>query len=294
MPSNPVTPPAEATAPASGAPRERVVVDADGVSLHTWTWDADAPRAVVHIVHGVGEHARRYDHVAVRLVASGFTVVADDHRAHGATGAGHEGVGNLGRGTVRAALEGVGRVDRAIKADLPDTPLVLLGHSWGSFIAQTLVARSSAHYDGLVLSGSSLALPGLTRRAAYNAAWDGPEASGREWLSRDPEVGRAFADDPWCFDVGDEPPFSLRESLAISGAPPRRLDHDLPVLVHGGSEDPIGGERGQRLLAAAYERWTRLSDVTCLVYPGARHEIYNETNREQVLDDLVAWLDVRF
>ncbi|ROS74384.1 alpha/beta fold hydrolase [Cellulomonas sp. PhB143] len=274
-------------------PRRRVVRDADGVAIHTATWDAPEPRAVVHVLHGVGEHSGRYARLAASLTAAGYTVVADDHRGHGRTGEGHLGVGVLGPGVNRAAIDAAETVSRAVHADAPDLPIVLLGHSWGSFLAQRIVDRSSAHYAGLVLSGSSLPLPGLTRNARFNARWAGPGSSGLEWLSRDPEVARAFAADPWCFDVGARPAFTLRESVALSGLPSRRL-HDLPVLVQGGSLDPVGGERGLRLLAAAYRRWSRLSDVTCLVYPQARHEVYNETNADEVVGDLVRWLRVRF
>ncbi|GIJ00464.1 alpha-beta hydrolase superfamily lysophospholipase [Sediminihabitans luteus] len=274
--------------------RERTVRDADGVDLHTYTWDAASPRAVVHVVHGVGEHALRYAELAQVLRDAGFTVVADDHRGHGATGLGHRGLAELGEGRNHAAIAGVDAVGRAIRAEQPDVPLVLLGHSWGSFIAQRIVARSSERYAGLVLSGSSLALPGLTRSSGFNRRWAGPGATGLEWLSRDPAVWERFAADPLTFDVAVTPAFSYLESLPLSGLTPRRLAHDLPVLVQGGELDPVGGARGLRALAWAYRRWTRLSDVTCHVYPGARHEVYNETNADEVVGDLVTWLTARF
>lgn len=278
----------------SNAPQHRTVLDADGVRIHAYVWEADRPRAVVHILHGVGEHAQRYAPLARRLQDEGFTVVANDHRGHGATGEGDRGLGNLGPRAIRGAIDAAESVSRATHAAYPDLPLLLLGHSWGSFMAQKIVARSSRHFAGLILSGTSLGLPGLTRQGNFNAPWAGEGANGREWLSRDQATQQQFADDPWCFDVDDNPVWSFAESTALAGFVPGRMAHDLPVLIQGGDQDSVGGSRGSRLLAAAYQRWTGLTDVTTLMYPGARHEIFNETNRDDVQDDLVQWLRTRF
>lgn len=274
--------------------QHRTVLDADGVRIHAYVWEAEHPRALVHVLHGVGEHAQRYAPVAEMLRAAGFTVVADDHHGHGATGVEHRGLGRLGDRAIRGAIDAAETVTRAAHAEYPDLPVVLLGHSWGSFMAQKILARSAAHLDGVVLSGTSLALPGLTRQRDFNAPWAGEGATGLEWLSRDEDVQKQFAADPWCFDVDESPVWSFWESTAIAGFVPYRLDRDVPLLIQGGGDDSLGGERGPRLLGAAYRRWSRLSDVTTLVYPGARHEIYNETTREEILGDLVAWLTQRF
>ncbi|WP_029253321.1 alpha/beta hydrolase [Paraoerskovia marina] len=275
-------------------PLHRTVLDADGVRIHTYTWEAEQPRALVHVLHGVGEHAQRYAPLARRLQDAGFTVVADDHRGHGATGVGHLGLGELGPRSIRGAIDAAETVSRAAHAAYPELPIVLLGHSWGSFMAQKIVARSGRHYAGLVLSGTSLALPGLTRQGNFNERWDADGAGGLEWLSRDESVQQAFEDDPWCFDVAEHPVWTFAESTAIAGFVPRSTGHDLPVLIQGGEHDAVGGSRGPRLLGRAYERWTGLSDVTVMLYPEARHEVYNEINRDEVLDDLVGWVTTRF
>lgn len=85
----------------------------------------------------------------------------------------------------------------------------------------------------------------------------------------------------------------MRDSVQIMGRPPRELATDLPVLIQGGEEDSLGGRRGMQLLARDYSRRSRLSDVLLIVYPGARHEIYNETNRDEVVADLRSWLESR-
>jgi alpha-beta hydrolase superfamily lysophospholipase len=261
----------------TGGADHRTIVDAEGVTLHYYVWEAESPRAVVHIAHGVGEHALRY----IRL---------DDHRGHGATGLGHLGIGVLGPRRHRAALDGIQLVSEQLRREHPDLPLVLLGHSWGALLAQRIVARASHLYAGLVLSGATLAMPGVVNLGDLNKRWRHPAASGFEWLSRDPEAQRAFGADDRNFDVNALKPYRMRDSVQIMGRPPRKLATDLPVLIQGGEEDSLGGRRGMQLLARDYSRRSRLGDVLLIVYPGARHEIYNETNRDEVVADLRSWL----
>lgn len=281
-------------APDTGGADTRQVVDRQGVTIHYYVWEAADPRAVVHVAHGVGEHALRYVHVAHALVAAGYTVAADDHRGHGATGLGHLGLGSLGKGANHAAFDGVETVARTLRATYPALPLVLLGHSWGSLIGQKLVTRDPALYDGVVLSGTSLALPGVINGGDLNKRWRTPGSSGFEWLSRDPQVAQRFAADPRTFDTNTTKAYRPWEALQLLGRPAKHLPPDLPVLIQGGSEDSLGGPRGMRLLAKAYRERGGLRDVSLMVYPGARHEIYNETVKDDVLADLVGWLDARF
>jgi alpha-beta hydrolase superfamily lysophospholipase len=270
------------------------VLDPDGVSIVCYSWEVPSPRAIVHIAHGVGEHALRYAHVARALNTAGYSVVGDDHRGHGATGQGHLGLGVLGRGANRPVFAAVEAVSREVRAQHPGVPLVLLGHSWGSLIGQKIVARDPALYDGVVLSGTSLAVPGVINAGDLNKRWRGPTSTGFEWLSRDEAVARDFAADPLTFDVNEVHPYTKLQALQLLGRPPRHLPPDLPILVQGGSEDSLGGVRGMTRLADSYRRRSGLWDVSLMIYPGARHEIYNETVKDDVLADLVAWLDARF
>lgn len=278
--------------PATGAEVDSII-DPDGVRIYTYTWAAERPRAVVHLAHGVGEHARRYAAVAERLVEAGFTVVADDHRGHGRSGLEAGGLADLGPGAVRGAIRSLRRVGELIRRAYPGLPLVLLGHSWGSLMAQKLI-NTTEIYDAVVLSGSSLAVPGVLNAGDLNRRFRGPGSSGLEWLNRDPAAAEAFRDDPLNFDIAETPAWTVPQALGLLGLPPRRMPRDLPMLIQGGSEDPLGGRRGLELLARAYRRRARLSDVTLCIYPDARHEIYNELNREEILGDLVAWLGERF
>lgn len=275
----------------SEAPETRTLVDADGVTIWYYVWAAEQPRGIVHIAHGAGEHAGRYQQLAADLVGAGFTVVADDHRGHGATGENHLGLGRLGQGTTRGAIRSVLHVGQTIADQNPGVPLVLLGHSWGSLMAQKIVAGEHP-YAAVVLSGSLLAIPGVINAGDLNKRWRGSGSTGFEWLSRDPAVGTAFAEDPRAFDIAVQPVWTAVQAFAFLGRP-RKGMRDIPVLIQGGSDDSLGGTRGMTLLRDAYVKRSKLSDVTLRIYEGARHEIYKETNRDEIVGDLLAWLDAR-
>jgi alpha-beta hydrolase superfamily lysophospholipase len=274
----------------ASAPETRTVVDADGVSIYYYVWAVPNPKAVIHVSHGVGEHARRYARLARDLNAAGYTVAADDHRGHGQTGERHLGVGKLGERPTRAATDSVQTVGERIREENPGLPLVLLAHSWGSMMGQKVVNRTPL-YDAVVFSGSSLAVLGVVGAGNYNRRWKSPTATGLEWLSRDEAVWAAFTADELNFDIGVTPAWSQAQALVYLGRPPRKMPRDIPMLIQGGSDDPFGGTRALTLLRNAYVNRAKLSDVTLKIYPGARHEIYNEINRDEIIGDLVQWLD---
>jgi alpha-beta hydrolase superfamily lysophospholipase len=273
------------------APESRTVVDADGVTIYYYTWPVQNPKGVIHLSHGVGEHARRYAPLARDLNAVGYTVVAHDHRGHGQTGLHHLGMGQLGDRNIRAAIDAAQFVGERIRDEHSGLPLVLLAHSWGSMMAQKIISRASI-YDAVVLSGSSLAIPGVVGAGNYNRRWKSPTATGLEWLSRDESVWAAFSADEFNFDIAVTPVWTPAQAfLVLVGRPPKKMPRDIPMLIQGGSDDPLGGTRGLTLLRNAYVKRAKLSDVTLKIYPGARHEIYNETNRSEIIADLVNWLD---
>ncbi|HAJ16599.1 MAG TPA: lysophospholipase [Microbacterium sp.] len=256
------------------------------------------PRGVIHLLHGVGEHAGRYGAVIGALTDAGFIVYADDHRGHGRTGMRQHGsserLGRLGPGGLRATIDAVWQLSEMARAEHPDLPFILLGHSWGSFIAQILVNRHSAAIDGLILSGSALRWPGSLNSGDLNAPWQGPNANGMEWLSTDPAVAEAFLADPLTTSTPLAKLFGPVDTLRLLGKPGRHLEHDVPTLIMVGREDTVGGPRSNHLLADAYRTRSGFTDVTTLVYPGARHEIFNEAQQAEVRADLLAWLDARF
>lgn len=274
--------------------------DAHGIAI---VYDVHAaqtePRAVVQLLHGVGEHAGRYSALIAALTADGYTVYADDHRGHGRTGMRqHRGnaskLGRLGPGGLPAAAAAVWQLTQRIRAEHPDLPLVLLGHSWGSFLAQILVNEHPDAYDALVLSGSALRWPGSLNSGPLNKPWRGPGATGVEWLSSDPAVGRAFLDDPLTTDEPLLKLFGPVDAVRLFGRPRRNLGRDIPTLLMVGRDDTVGGPASVHRLADAYRTRSGFTDVTTLVYPGARHEIFNEAVQDDVRGDLLAWLDRRF
>ncbi|WP_438354318.1 alpha/beta hydrolase [Microbacterium sp. CJ88] len=256
------------------------------------------PRAVVQLLHGVGEHAGRYGALIEALTADGFTVYADDHRGHGRTGMKQHGdaasLGRLGKGGHRAAVAAVWQLTGIIRGENPDLPLVLLGHSWGSFLAQILLNQHPEAYDALVLSGSALRMPGSLNAGDLNAPWKTRDASGVEWLSSDVSVGEAFVRDPLTTMTPLARLFGPVEAARLFGRPRKDLGRDIPALLMVGRDDTVGGPRSVHKLADEYRTRSGLTDVTTLVYPDARHEIFNEVAQEQVRGDLLAWLDARF
>jgi alpha-beta hydrolase superfamily lysophospholipase len=274
-------------------------VDAHGVAIVYDVHPARVtPRAVVQLLHGVGEHAGRYAALIDALTADGYIVYADDHRGHGRTGMRQWGdaarLGRLGPGGHDAAVGALWQLTEHIRAENPQLPLVILGHSWGSFLAQILVNRHPDAYDAIMLSGSALRVPGGLNAGNLNAPWHAPDATGTEWLSSDLTVGRAFLDDELTTSVPLMKLFGAREALRIFGRPRRGMGVDIPTLLMVGGEDTVGGPRSVHRLAAAYRERAGFTDVTTLVYPGARHEIFNEVAQADVRADLLAWLDARF
>ena len=271
-------------------------VDEYGIEIATHEWLIDAPRALVQVSHGIGEHAQRYAPLAADLNSAGFAVAADDHRGHGETGmrqwaADPARMGRPGPGGLRATIEAVHAFTMRLRERFPGTPLVLLGHSWGSLMAQITVNRHAGDYDGLVLSGTAYRLPGWMDAGDLNRRHRALGTTGAEWLSRDPAVAERWVADPLTFPAETAKLLGVRDALRLFGRPARSLPATLPVLLQVGSDDTLGGRRSVERLARAYRTRSGLRDVTAIVYEGARHEVYNETNRDEVIADLVAWID---
>ncbi|MFT4215234.1 MAG: alpha/beta hydrolase [Microbacterium sp.] len=283
----------------SATSEERSFTDADGIRIFYDVHPAAAPpRAVVQLLHGVGEHAGRYSALIASLTAAGYAVYADDHRGHGRTGMAQHGgdatkLGRLGPGGLRAARAAVWQFTQLIRAENPELPLVIIGHSWGSFLTQMLVDDHAEAYDAIVLSGSSLRWPGALNSGDLNGRWKSPDALGTEWLSSDLSVGRAFLDDPLTTMTPLPQLFGPLDTLRILGKPRKHLPADPPLLLMVGRDDPVGGPRSVHRLAEAYRTRSGLTDVTTFVYPDARHEIFNEVCAEEVFADLIAWLGAR-
>ena len=278
-------------------PLRRSFKDAHNVDIVFWEWPVANPKAVVQLVHGIGEHSRRYDHVAAKLNSLGYAVYSDDHRGHGQTGKGMveaditKKQGLLGPGGMDAVLGEVRQLTELIKTEHPGTKLVMLGHSWGSMLAQRLYDKYSSDLSAFVLSGSSLLIPGIINGGKLNKKWAHlPNATGGEWLSRNLEVGKKFREDPLNFVESFSQVVGFVDTLKLMGAPKKSINPKVPILLQVGSDDALAGERGNVMLANAYRK-RGVDDIVLFVYEGARHEIYNETNQDEVLNDLAQWLE---
>ena len=274
---------------------------ADGTKIVAYRWDPEGPpRAAVQLTHGMGEHARRYDHVAQALNDAGFVVYAQDHRGHGASA--DPGMhGNLGQGGWAALVDDIGLLSAKIRADHPDLPLILLGHSMGSFAVQQYLFDHSADADGVVLTGTAaidllegaLDLDQPIDLAMFNAPFQ-PARTDYDWLSRDEAIVDAYVADEWCgfgIDTASARAMFLGARRGADPAQVAAIRSSLPVYIAVGQSDPVNG--GLALLNPLTDRYKAagLTDVTVRIYPDARHEILNETNRDEIIAELNGWLD---
>jgi alpha-beta hydrolase superfamily lysophospholipase len=297
---------------------EKTVLETeDGHRIHLQTWAPEGePAGVIQLLHGLGEHIRRYDRFARAATGRGYVVYGHDHRGHGLS-EGERGYFADADGWHKI-VEDVRVVNEHIRESHPTEPLILLGHSMGSFIAETFAMHYGARLQGLLLSGSSWpqriqTIPGrllakleslrVGRRGnsalvnalgfnAFNRPFR-PIRTEMDWLSRDEaEVDRYIAD-PLCggpFTCGLWLDFlgglfDLGSDHALS-----RIPSDLPILISGGSADPVGGEKGMTRLAMRYMQ-TLHQRVKLKLYPEGRHEMLNEINRDEVMGDWLEWID---
>ena len=156
-----------------------------------------------------------------------------------------------------------------------------------------LVDQHAEAYDAVILTGSALRWPGSMNAGDLNAPWKKEDPTGMAWLSSDPAVARAFLDDPLTTSDSVLKLFGPIDGARLFGKPAKNLPRDVPLLLMVGRDDTVGGPRSVHRLADAYRTRSGLSDVTTLVYPDVRHEIFNDVSREEVVSDLIAWLDAR-
>lgn len=275
---------------------------ADGTEITAFRWSGtEAPRAIVQIVHGMGEHSARYARLAEALTTAGYVVYANDHRGHGRTAGSPERRGDLGEAGWPGLLGDIGSLSAIARVEHPGLPLVVLGHSMGSFALQEYLLDHSGDLDAAVLSGTTAldvvaALVDPNEEvdlSVYNAAFE-PARTEYDWLSRDPdEVDRYMADPDCGFGVNAAGTASMLEHAGDTAAGDRLagIRTDLPVYLLSGKADPLSGDGSLVELVADRYRQAGIEDVTVRLYPEARHEVFNETNRDDITAELIDWLD---
>ena len=281
----------------------------DGKEIFVRLWDDVAePKGVVQICHGLGEHSARYDHFARFLNANGYIAFADDHRAHGHT---DNGAGDCAGEPAVDTVQDLLFFNRWLHEQYPQLPLIFFGHSYGSTLAHRFIQFPS-HICACVMTGVNMMPHGLLRvmeGMMFLAKTVAPAAmmsmtsdmmnkrfSDRDvphaWLTRDPEIRREYEADPFCGT-----PTSLRFSHSMTKMMRQATDPEnvkkvpdtLPIAMFCGAEDSAGGfGDGPRAALEMYRKHGK--NVSLKLYPGARHEVLNETNRDEVYADILNFI----
>jgi alpha-beta hydrolase superfamily lysophospholipase len=292
----------------------------DGANLHVSGWVIQTPKAIVQILHGMAEYGSRYARLAQALAAAGYSVYAHDHRGHGQSIPEGGTPGHLADSdSWNRIVEDAHGVNREIAKRHRDLPIIILGHSMGSYILQQLLFEHPNDMVAAALSGSTGKPPPIAIAAKLVARLERARVGKRrpspilqkltfgefnkpfkpartefDWLSRDPdEVDKYVADPLMGFAVSTQTWLDLLNALDRISKPGNvaKVPKDKPLYLFAGDQDPAGDNgRGMKNLYDAYKR-AAIFDVRLKLYPDARHETLNETNRQEVIDDLIAWCD---
>src|SRR6267378_2013359 len=284
-------------------PTRFLFTSADGLSIACVKWSGEHEvRGVVQIAHGLGEHIGRYAALAEILVRGHFVVYGNDHRGHGLTAKPSGSFGEFGPCGFDQLVEDMVSLRVIAKDEYRGKPYILLGHSMGSFAAQQFILEHSHSIDGLALSGSGV-LDGLARFAQsvpagedpmklMNAPFE-PARTPFDWLSRDNAEVDAFINDPLCFpSLKPDSMQSFLDAFPRLADPReiRKVPDDLPLYIFAGSDDPVGQRlEGVRVLIDRYCS-AGLTSIAHDFYTGGRHEMLHETNRRDVITNLLVWM----
>jgi len=270
---------------------------ADGSKIFTYRWLASGRvRGVLQVSHGMGEHALRYREPLQPLIDAGIAIYANDHRGHGHTARDKKDLGDFGASGFAGVVDDMARLSRIARQENPGKKLILLGHSMGSFAAQIYVVDHSALIDGFILSGSAAFDMLQNPRGGLSTIGEGMGKTRTpfDWLSRDEKEVDAYIADPLCgFTVND----ASRASMFAAGAPavdPKalaRIRKDLPFYIFAGDKDPINADLSRLWPLVERYKAAGVIDITTDFYPGGRHEMLNETNRDEVVANLKNWIE---
>jgi len=296
----------------------------DSLKMNMYKWepkDKDSVKGIINIAHGMAESAIRYKRFARILVDNGFIVYAGDHRGHGLTCSNIEDLGyicdNDGFHTMVEDLKGI---NSFIKEEKPNLPIIILGHSMGSFLTQRYIEEYGDTVNGAIISGTN-GNPGLMLnfgifissiemrirgRKAKSKLLDGmifgtynkrihKNKTRVDWLTRDEEEVEKFINDPYCGTVFTTSFFyDLMNGLKIIHKEENlnKIPKSLPILIFSGDADPVGRYgKGVDNLINLYKS-LGIKNLHYKIYKDGRHEMLNEINNEEVFEDIINWLNL--
>jgi alpha-beta hydrolase superfamily lysophospholipase len=295
----------------------------DGAEIFVRKWlpeETEPPKAVVQIAHGMAEHSKRYERFAGALVDAGYAVYANDHRGHGETAGSLDNIGYFADENGWSLVAGdMLSLTRIIKKEHPDVPVFLFGHSMGSLLSRSYILSHADEIKGVIISGTGgdpgllgtigmlitkleiwrkgkkYRSPILTKMSFgdFNKPFR-PNRTEFDWLSRDEAEVDKYVDDPYCggmFTAGFFLDMLTGLAEVNNAQRIRNVPSDLPIYIFSGDKDPVANDtKGVRQVYEAFKT-AGVNDVVLKFYEGGRHEMLNETNREEVHQDIIEWLD---
>ena len=296
----------------------------DNLSIHYYQWlpKNEALKGIVQIAHGLSEHAKRYEGFAKMLTEVGFAVYANDHRGHGQTAGSPDKVGYFEETPFwSAALADLYQLTTIIQQAHPSIPIFLFGHSMGSMFTRHYIAKWGKELNGAIICATggdpgmlgtiggivakmTSTISGKQERSnflnklsfgEFNKPFK-PNRTEFDWLSRDSVEVDKYVNDPYCgvvFTAGFWVEMLKGVAVINKSSTYQNTPTDLPIWLLAGDKDPVGDiGKGVKQVYAAYQKADR-KDISCTLYPDARHELLNETNRVAIMQDIIDWLNKR-
>ncbi|UEL47399.1 alpha/beta hydrolase [Terrisporobacter hibernicus] len=296
----------------------------EDLNIHVYKYTSEniKPKAVVQIAHGMSETAIRYKEFAQELTKNGYVVYINDHRGHGITAKTIDNIGYLAeKDGFTCLVEDMNILTNIIKEENSHLPIYLFGHSMGSFVSQRYIMEYGDNLAGLILSGSNgkqgkiLKVAQLISKSEIkkhgrrhrskkldNLIFGGnnkgfkPSKTDFDWLSRDEKEVQKYIDDPFCgvlFTCGFFYDYIKGLQEVEDKENLKKVPLDLPIYIMSGDKDPVG-KNGKGVLRLK-DRYVNLGvkKVLCKLYEGGRHEMLNEINKEEVIKDIISWLNER-
>ena len=301
----------------------RVLISDDGHRMYTYLFIPDEkPKAIVQIVHGLGEHAGRYKEIAEKLNKEGFLVCADDHRGFGRSTVSKDQIGHMAdKNGHELIIEDMKHLMVNTKADYPNLPYFMMGHSMGSFLTRGFLIKYHKDLNGAIIMGTrgkpkgienlgktiasiQKSLFGGRKRAylldklsvgGYGKKYFPKDKSDLAWLTSDKEeIKKAqedeyFADKPASIETYVQL-FELIDKISDKNNY-SSMDKNFPILLISGDRDPVGDMgKGVKWVYEMYKS-LGLNDVNISLYKDGRHEILNDVQRDDVANEIIAWLN---